>query len=80
MPKRPSGRLPGGCNPGTDEEPVTKYIADVNKMGLKTVVVEASSEEEALGRLIQEWGENNIIIPPHLPESQEQLDSIESGW
>lgn len=57
-----------------------KYIADVNRQGLKTIVVEASSPEEALDKLIQEWGESNIIIPPHLPDSQEQLDSIESAW
>lgn len=57
-----------------------KYVADVNRLGLKSVVVEASSPEEALEKLIEEWGEENIIISPAPAVSQEQLDSIESSW
>jgi hypothetical protein len=59
---------------------MTKYIADVNKLGNKMIVVEASSEEEALEKLEQEWGEENIIISPQLATSQSQVDSIESTW
>lgn len=62
-----------------DQPETQKYIADVNRLGSKTVVVEAASEEEALAKLVAEWGEQNIIIPPHLPTSQAQLDSIESN-
>ncbi|MEG4273827.1 MULTISPECIES: hypothetical protein [unclassified Microcoleus] len=57
-----------------------KFVADVNRLGLKSVIVEASSEEEALNKLIEEWGEENIIIPPEPVVSQEQIDSIESSW
>lgn len=57
-----------------------KYISDVNRQGLKSVIVEASSPEEALDKLIKEWGEENIIIPPEPAISREQVDSIESGW
>ncbi|MEG4286279.1 hypothetical protein QUB68_24420 [Microcoleus sp. A006_D1] len=54
-----------------------KYIADVNRQGLKTIVVEASSEEEALDKLEKEW-EGKIIIPPHLAQSQQHLEAVES--
>lgn len=57
-----------------------KFVADVNRLGLKSVIVEASSEEEALNKLIEEWGEENIIIPPEPVVSQERIDSIESSW
>ena len=57
-----------------------KYVADVSRQGLKTVVVEASSREEALDKLTKEWGRENIIIPPQLVNSQEQVDAIESAW
>lgn len=57
-----------------------KYIADVNRLGLKSVVVEAFSSEEALKKLIEKWGEENIIIPPAPAVSQEQIDLIESSW
>ena len=56
-----------------------KFIADVNKFGCKTIIVKAFSAEEALAKLEEEWGAENIIIPPQLPVSQEQIDAIESA-
>lgn len=56
---------------------MTKYLADVNKQGLKTIVITADSEEEALHKAIEEWGEKNIIIPPHKPDCLERLQSVE---
>lgn len=58
-------------------EPI-KYVADVNKLGLKTIIVEAFSPEEALAKLEEDWGAANIIIPPQLPVSQGQIDAIQS--
>ena len=58
---------------------LTKYVADVNKLGCKTIIVKASSPEEALTILEKEWGAENIIIPPQLPVSQEQIDAIEAA-
>lgn len=34
------------------------------------------SEEEALNKVIEEWGEENIIIPPHKPDCLERLQSV----
>ena len=56
---------------------MTKYLADVNRQGDKTIIVKASSPEEALEKLEEKWGEKNIIIPPHLPESKEHLEAVE---
>lgn len=57
-----------------------KYVADVNRIGPKSVIVEASSSEEALEKLTEEWGEENIIIPPSPALSQEQINAVESSW
>jgi hypothetical protein len=62
----------------TNMEPI-KYVADVNKFGCKTIIVTAFSPEEALAKLEEEWGAENIIIPPQLPVSQEQIDAIEAA-
>ncbi len=57
-----------------------EYLADVNKVGLKTIIVEATSEEEALEILIEEWGEDNIIIPPHKSDCQERIEAIRAEY
>lgn len=59
---------------------MTKYVADVNKLGCKTIVVEADSEEEAYEKLCETWGKENVISEPELPQSQAQIDSIECKW
>lgn len=55
-----------------------EYLADVNKQGLKTIVITADSEEEALDKAIEEWGEENIIIPPHESDCLERIDSVKN--
>jgi hypothetical protein len=57
-----------------------EYLADVNKLGQKTVIVEATSEDEALEILIEEWGEDNIIIPPHKSDCQERIEAVRSEY
>jgi len=57
-----------------------EYLADVNKVGLKTIIVEATSEEEALEILIAEWGEENIIIPPHESDCPERIEAVRAGY
>lgn len=59
---------------------MTKYVADVNKLGCKTVIISANSVEEAYFELIKAWGKENIISEPELPQSQAQIDSIECKW
>lgn len=59
---------------------MTKYVANVNKLGCKTVIISAGSLEEAYLKLIQAWGIENIISVPELPQSQAQIDSIECKW
>lgn len=63
---------------------MNEYLVDVNKMGLKTIIIEANSKDEALEKVIEEWGEENIIIPPHESDCQERIDSIKAenqcGW
>lgn len=56
------------------------YLADVNKVGNKTVIVEATSEDEALAILIEEWGEENIIIPPHESDCPERLEAVRADY
>lgn len=56
------------------------YLADVNKMGNKTIIVEATSEDEALKKIIEEWGEGNIIIPPHESDCPERLEAIRADY
>ena len=56
------------------------YLADVNKMGNKTVIVEATSEDEALAILIEEWGEENIIIPPHESDCPERIEAVRADY
>lgn len=57
-----------------------EYLADVNKQGLKTIIVEATSEDEALRKLIEEWGEDNIIIPPHESDCQERIEAVRGEY
>jgi len=57
-----------------------KFLCDVKKLGLKTIIIEAKDEDEALKIAIAKWGEENIIIPPHESDCPERIDSIESDW
>jgi hypothetical protein len=57
-----------------------KFLCDVNKPGLKTIVIEAKSEKEALEIAIAKWGEENIIIPPHESDCLERIESVEQDW
>jgi hypothetical protein len=59
---------------------MTKYIANVQKLGCKTVIISANLIEEAYIKLIEAWGKENIITEPELPQSQAQIDSIECKW
>ena len=49
-------------------------------MGNKTVIVEATSEDEALAILIEEWGEENIIIPPHESDCPERIEAVRADY
>lgn len=59
---------------------MTKYVANVQKLGCKTVVVESDTPQNAYIELCAKWGKSNVISYPELPQSQAQIDSIECKW
>lgn len=55
---------------------MTKYVANVNGIDGKAVVVEANSQQEASQQVNEKYGKSNVITQPEPAQSQAQIDSI----
>lgn len=55
---------------------MTNFVANVNGVDGKAVVVKASSQQEASQIINDKYGKSNVISQPEPAQSQAQIDSI----